>query len=105
MNTNTSTARSLAALGHGARLGVYRLLVKAGDAGLTVGEIGQHMRLPASTLAHHLRALVDAGLVLQDKQGREVLNRVDFDAMRRTVEFLTSECCTGVTLEREEDAA
>ncbi len=105
MSTATPTARSLAALGHDARLGVYRLLVKAGEDGLTVGEIGQHMGLPASTLAHHLRTLVDAGLVLQDRRGREVLNRVDFAEMRRTVEFLTSECCTGVTLEREDDAA
>lgn len=105
MSTATPTARSLAALGHDARLGVYRLLVKAGGDGLTVGEIGQHLGLAASTLAHHLRTLVDAGLVLQTKRGREVMNRVDFDEMRRTVEFLTSECCTGVTLEREDDAA
>jgi len=105
MNQIASTSRALAALGHEARLGIYRLLVKAGADGLTVGEIGQHMGLAASTLAHHLRSLVDAGLVLQDKQGRQVMNRVDFNKMRRTVEFLTSECCTGVSLERQDDAA
>ncbi len=105
MSTTAFYARSLAALGHDARLGVFRLLVKAGENGLTVGEIGQHMDLAASTLAHHLRTLVDSGLVVQEKQGREVLNRVDFTQMRRTVEFLTSECCTGVTLAREDSAA
>lgn len=105
MDSTLATANALAALGHEARLHVYRLLVKAGDEGLTVGQIGQHLGLPASTLAHHLRMLVDAGLVLQEKQGRAVRNRVDFDEMRRTVEFLTSECCTGVTLEPEAAAA
>ena len=94
-DTNTH-ARALAALGHDARLSIFRLLVKAGHDGLRVGEIGDHLGLAPSTLAHHLSALVDAGLVVQDKQGREVFNRVDFDAMNRLVGFLTSQCCTGV---------
>lgn len=70
--------------------------MKAGHDGLRVGEIGDHLGLAPSTLAHHLSALVDAGLVVQDKQGREVFNRVDFDAMHRLVGFLTSQCCAGI---------
>lgn len=104
MSTTSPIARSLAALGHDARLSIFRLLVKAGDDGLLVGEIGQHLKLAPSTLAHHLRTLVDAGLVLQEKRGREVVNRVDFDAMRRTLGYLTSECCAGVSLAREDAA-
>jgi len=56
------------------------------------------MEMAASTLAHHLRALADAGLVLQTRQGREIRNRVDYDQMRQTIDFLTSECCAGVKL-------
>jgi len=104
MNTNTSIAHSLAALGHETRLAIFRLLVRAGDEGLNVGEIGQHLDMAASTLAHHLKALVDAGLVIQERQGRQIVNRVDYDAMRSTVSFLTAECCVGVTLTREEAA-
>jgi hypothetical protein len=48
---------------------------------------------------------VDAGLVVQEKQGREVLNRVDYPAMHRVLDFLTSECCSGVALHTSEDAA
>jgi ArsR family transcriptional regulator, arsenate/arsenite/antimonite-responsive transcriptional repressor len=77
---------------------VYRLLVRAGRGGLNVGEIGAHLDMPPSTLAHHLRALVDAGLVVQERRGREVVNRADYEAMQRTVSFLTSECCAGVRL-------
>jgi len=97
-------ARALAALGHDARLSIFRLLVKAGEAGLRVSDIGEHLGLAPSTLAHHLSALVDAGLVLQERQGREVFNRVDFPAMDRLLAFLTSECCSGVTVQAAQDA-
>lgn len=98
-----SIANALASLGHEARLGVYRLLVRAGDEGLSVGEIAEQLDLPASTLAHHLRTLVNAGLVVQEKHGREVFSRPDFDAMNRALDFLTAECCSGV--ERKQTAA
>lgn len=105
MTTISPSARSLAALGHDARIAIFRLLVKAGDDGLRVSDIGEHLGLAPSTLAHHLSTLVEAGLVLQDKQGREVFNRVDFPAVNRLVGFLTSECCAGVTTNSSEDAA
>lgn len=104
MNTHESTALSLAALGHDTRLAVYRLLVRAGEDGLNVGEIGQQLGMAASTLAHHLGSLVDAGLVIQERHGRQIVNRVDYDVMNRTLSFLTSECCVGVKL-TQEDAA
>lgn len=100
-----STARSLAALGHPARLDVFRLLVRAGHGGLTVGQIRDSLGLAPSTLAHHLRSLVDAGLIVQTKSGRDVINTIDFAKMAQTLEFLTAECCTGVTIQREDDAA
>ncbi len=72
---------------------------------MRVSDIGEHLGFAPSTLAHHLSTLVDAGLVLQEKRGREVFNRVDYPAMRRVVGFLTSECCAGVTIRSSEDAA
>lgn len=105
MSTISPNARALAALGHDARLSIFRLLVKAGDNGLRVGDIGEHLGLAPSTLAHHLSTLVDASLVLQEKHGREVFNRVDFPAMHGLVGFLTSECCAGVAIKPSEDAA
>ena len=99
--STAGVARALAALGHEARLDVYRLLVRSGHEGLIVGDIADHTGLPLSTLAHHLRALVTAGLVRQEKRGREVVNRADFDAMDATLSFLTEECCTGVSIRRD----
>jgi len=105
MTMTSSTARALAALGHDARLSIFRLLVKAGDEGLRVSDLGSHLGLAPSTLAHHLSTLVDAGLVVQEKRGREVFSRVDYPVMHDVLNFLTSECCAGVVLHVREDAA
>lgn len=104
MSETDDIARSLSALGHEARLEIYRLLVRAGEDGLNVGEIGAHLKIPASTLAHHLSTLVAAGLVIQERRGREVVNRADYVAMRRTVAFLTENCCIGVNMTTEDAA-
>ncbi len=75
---------------------MFRLLIKAGDDGLNVGDIGRHLGIPPSTLAHHLSALVDAGLVVQGRQGREIRNFANYDAMDGLIAYLTDECCIGL---------
>lgn len=99
MSTDKTIAIALAALGHETRLAVFRLLVRAGEDGLNVGDIAARMGLAASTLSHHLGALVDAGLVIQERSGREVRNRVNFIAMRATLNYLSDECCQGFDAE------
>ena len=94
-------ARALAALGHTSRLGIFRLLVRAGRTGLNVGDIIAHLQIPASTLAHHLNALASTGLVIQERRGREIINRADFAAMEGIISFLTAECCVGVQSPRK----
>jgi DNA-binding transcriptional ArsR family regulator len=93
---DADAAIALAALGHEARLKVFRLLVRAGPEGLNIGEIGRLLGLPASTLAHHLGTLVDAGLVAQEKRGRAVVNRARHEVMRRVLDHVEAECCAGV---------
>jgi len=62
------TAACLAALGNAARLRVFALLVQAGPEGLSVSALRNALGMPASTLAHHLRGMVDAGLVQQERR-------------------------------------
>ena len=90
-------AKQLAELGNAHRLFAYRLLVKAGEEGLTVGEIQAHLQIPGSTLSHHLSHLIWAGLVTQAREGRALRCRANFPAMRQLVGYLVDECCTGVT--------
>lgn len=105
MTMMSSESRALAALGHDARLSIFRLLVKSGEDGLRVGEIGAYLDFAPSTLAHHLSALVDAGLVVQEKRGREVFNRANYQTMRQLVDFLTSDCCSGLLKSEDRDNA
>ena len=98
-------AQSLAALGNRTRLRLFRLLVRAGGEGLNVGEIQRHLGIPGSTLAHHLGVLAHAGLVRQERNGREIVSTVDYTAMNGLVEYLTQECCVGVRIGDSSDAA
>ena len=102
---NFSAANALSALGHDARLHVFRLLVQAGKEGLSVGEIAHHVGLPASTLAHHLKSLTDAGLIAQEKRGRAVVSRVNYPLMEGLLSFLTEACCAGVDGDDGDDGA
>jgi DNA-binding transcriptional ArsR family regulator len=52
--------------------------------------------VPASTLAHHVAALVKAGLVDQERRGREVICFANYEAIDRIVGYLTEACCAGV---------
>lgn len=89
-------ARCLSELGNLTRLDIYRLLVRASPHGLTVGEIQARLDVPASTLAFHLRGLVAAGLVVQQRNGREVICRANHQQVNAVIEFLREKCCLGV---------
>ena len=95
MDIDTAAER-LAELGNRTRLEIFRLLVRAGRQGLSVGEIQSHLDIPASTLAFHLRGLVAAGLVEQEREGRVVWCRPCFDALNAVIDFMRQECCAGV---------
>jgi DNA-binding transcriptional ArsR family regulator len=101
MTDLATAALALSALGHEGRLRIFRFLVRAGQAGATVGQVAAHADMPASTLAHHLRILVSAGMVTQERQGREVVNRADFAEMDGLVDFLSEECCSGIAANRD----
>ena len=91
-----AAADALAALGNRTRLGLFRLLVRAGRNGLNVGQIQSHMDIPASTLAHHLATLTRAGMVTQERDGRETISRAAYEQMDGLIAYLTEQCCAGV---------
>lgn len=92
------TARCMAELGNVTRLRLFGVLVRAGEEGLTIGELRQALDMPASTLAHHLRGMAQAGLVVQERQGREVRCRPDFLLINEAWAHFRAECCQGVAL-------
>lgn len=86
-------AVGFAAMGSEARLQVLKALIRAGRPGLTVGEIQERTGIAPSTLAHHLKFLAAGGLVEQEKQGRTVISRAQYETLRNLAHFILSECC------------
>jgi ArsR family transcriptional regulator, arsenate/arsenite/antimonite-responsive transcriptional repressor len=86
---------ALGALAHEHRLGIYRLLVEQGPAGLSAGTIAETIGLAPSSLTFHLQNLHRAGLIAQRRASRSLIYSVDFDAMNELVGYLTENCCAG----------
>ncbi|MGF1627736.1 MAG: ArsR/SmtB family transcription factor [Alphaproteobacteria bacterium] len=87
---------ALAALAHDHRMQAFRLLVRAGPAGLAAGEIAGRMGIAPSSLSFHLSQLAQAGLIGSRREARYVYYAVDFAAVRGLLAFLTEDCCLGL---------
>ena len=77
------------------RLDLFRLLVRHGDAGLVAGEVSAALGVPPSNLSFHLKALVHAGLLSVQQEGRYQRHRANIPLMVEVVAYLTEECCAG----------
>ncbi|WP_127598538.1 ArsR/SmtB family transcription factor [Nitratireductor alexandrii] len=86
-------AKGFDAVGAPARIVVLLALVRAGPDGLLIGELQKRLEIPASTLAHHIRILLNAGLISQERQGRTTTCRPNLDAIEELAAFLMKECC------------
>ncbi len=84
---------ALGALAHEHRLGVFRILVERGPAGLPAGRIAERIGLVPSSLTFHLQSLQRAGLIAQRRESRQLIYSADFTAMTALVGYLTENCC------------
>jgi ArsR family transcriptional regulator len=87
--------RALAALAHPMRLRVFRALVVVGPEGLTPGVMAEALQASATRLSFHLKELAHAGLVTQEREGRNLIYRAAYDRMDGLLSFLTDNCCAG----------
>jgi ArsR family transcriptional regulator, arsenate/arsenite/antimonite-responsive transcriptional repressor len=86
-------AEQLSALGHPVRLRILRHVVQAGEGGAAAGEIQSVVELPASTLSHHLKRLVDAGLVSTRHEAAFHYYAAVYPALRKLTDYLWEDCC------------
>jgi DNA-binding transcriptional ArsR family regulator len=89
--------RALTALAHESRLQVHRLLVQAGEGGLSAGAIADQLGIPASSLSFHLSHMQAAEMVNQRREGRSLIYTVNFACMDELMAYLHENCCRGVT--------
>jgi ArsR family transcriptional regulator len=86
---------ALGALAQETRLTAFRLLVRAGPAGVPAGEIARELDVPAATMSFHLAHLARAGLISPKRDGRSIIYTADFDGMRGLIDYLSEDCCAG----------
>ena len=86
-------AEQLSAHGHPVRLRVLRFVVQGGPDGTAAGDIQSHVDLPASTLSHHLKRLLDAGLLTTRSEGTFHYYAPDFKVLRALTDFVWEDCC------------
>jgi DNA-binding transcriptional ArsR family regulator len=89
--------KALAALAQPVRLKVFRALVVTGEAGLTPGTMAEALDMPANTLSFHLKELVNAGLVTQERASRNLIYRAAYPRMNALLGYLTENCCQGAS--------
>lgn len=86
---------ALSALAQEHRLATFRLLVQAGPDGMAAGALAERLGMPNSTLSFHLAGLRSAGLVSQERRGRSLIYRAQYDRMNDLLGYLTENCCAG----------
>lgn len=86
---------ALSALAHPGRLGVFRLLVRAGPAGVAAGAIAKAMNTPANTMSTQLAILARSGLIRARRDSRSIFYAVDFARISGLIGFLMEDCCQG----------
>ena len=75
-----------------------QILMRLSREGLNVGELAEHFHLSRPALSHQIKVLLHAGLLVQERRGRERVYRVDAARCRRSVEQLrrfVASCCSG----------
>jgi DNA-binding transcriptional ArsR family regulator len=86
-------AEQLGALGHPVRLAILRFVVQSGDSGAAAGDIQARVDLPASTLSHHLKRLLEAGLLSSRSQGTFHYYTAEYATLRTLADYVWEDCC------------
>jgi len=82
------------AMGTEPRLRIMRLLLSAHPDGMVVSDVGAELKIPASTLSHHLEKLKNEDLVSVRREGTYLRYSANTEALQELLGFFYAECCT-----------
>jgi len=101
----TWAVRALSSLAHETRLQVHRLLVQAGDDGLSAGAIADQLGIPPSSLSFHLANMQAAEMVIQRREARSLIYTANYACMDALMAYLQENCCAATQSCSAEPAA
>ena len=84
---------SLSSISNQTRLRVLKALVAAGSTGMTAGDIAAKVGATPSRASFHLANMSETGLITSERAARQVIYRIDFDAVGELVRYLVDDCC------------
>lgn len=85
----------LSTLGHPQRLALFRLLMRRYPDRVPATELAQALGLKPNTLSTYVNALMQAGLISQERVGTSLRYAIDMDAAHQTIDYLLRDCCRG----------
>src|SRR6202521_2688750 len=88
----TRYADMLSAMGTESRLRIMQLLLSVHPDGMVVGEIGDELEIPSSTLSHHLEKLKNEDLVNVQREGTFLWDSANTESLQKLLGFLYAEC-------------
>ncbi|MBK6374673.1 MAG: helix-turn-helix transcriptional regulator [Saprospiraceae bacterium] len=88
--------KALTALAHETRLTIFRLLVQAGESGVSAGQLAKELSIPNATLSFHLKELSNADLVSARQESRFIYYSANFETMNGLLGYLIENCCAGI---------
>lgn len=92
---NSNAVNAFIALGQDSRLNVFRLIVQRGDIGTTPSQIKELLGIPAATLSFHIKQLLNAELIVMERQSRNLIYRPNQHTVDNLMSFLMQNCCGG----------
>lgn len=93
---NESQAISaFSALAQDTRLAILRFLVKAGEVGMSSGDLAAAASVSPASMSFHLGQLEQAGLVTSHRQSRRIIYAANYQHLGALVRFMMEDCCAG----------
>jgi len=94
-NDDQAVTSAFKALANPNRLAIFKRLFACCPDGqacdledsLCISEIGAELEIAPSTLSHHMKELANAGLVATERQGKNILCRVDLNKVNQLADF------------------
>lgn len=85
----------LSTLGHPQRLAVFRLLMRRYPDRVPATELANALDVKPNTLSSYVSALMQTGLISQERVGTSLRYAVDMEVTKATIGFLLHDCCRG----------